>query len=303
LQFQAGTKPARSRSPIERQVDHFRPVYDACPFDPEAAIRRKAFSPPRTRSPGNGDAIAVAAALRQHHRTQSPFDDSNDLVVRAKGDLNHVGHGQQRSVAAASVSELGFRAQTLSKTDLPFTDVLGGESAHRRGHRDCSPPPLDIVRRESKEMQRPHTSPSIGTSLLPLQQRKSRWIGNAENTNTQLLPLAKALAFQPDNVESARRALASGAPVPDTAAPHTPAASTDATTKGDSKFLPKLSADTAAQASARPLGGAKTTGKLLSRSNTVGALTSFKRHESKKLFLLKGVPAHRPETPPARGAP
>merc|ERR1712110_592247 len=112
---------------------------------------------------------------------------------------------------------------------------------------------------------------------MGLQQRKSRWIGH-ESSAQQLLPLTRSLLQQ----------CGEGAiPVAGTVPNRTAAADLDTTTKAETKFLPKLSADL--PSSVRAVGGAKTTGKLLSRANTAGALSSYKSQEaSRKFFLLKG---------------
>merc|ERR1712216_1097143 len=102
---------------------------------------------------------------------------------------------------------------------------------------------------------------------MGLQQRKSRWIGHADDSQGILGKLGSGLA------DSCR---------------------TDINPKADTKFLPKLNVDSGG--ATRPLGRAKTTGKLLTQSSTAGVLCSYKGQDSRKAFLLKGVTAPRPGT-------
>jgi len=281
-------KPGRSRSPTpSNNVEgHFRSMASPPQFDPEPAISRRAFSPScsplRSVSPGFRNAEGNGNLSLKQPNVNCPLAEPNKLVCGTKASPSPRLQRQGRSGLPHDIA----RPQTGS---LPLGgDVFGGSSNHRRGHTDCTPPPFNRIKAaDAYDCLRPQTSPSpqLGSSLLPLQQRGSRWIGFSANTPQQKLQ-TKSLSHL-DGVEAA--AFAS------TVAARALVADCDAMLKADGKFLPKLGQDAGAQA--RPIGGAKTTGKLLTHSNTAGVLSSYRGHHSQKLFLLKGVQAPRPGTP------
>merc|ERR1712159_634891 len=100
-----------------------------------------------------GDVTAVIAAYQEMHRSATAPGSVNDLNLGAKGPLNQVnpGRGRQMSVGQKQLSVID-------------KDMFGGDSLHRRGHRDCTPPPVGPL----KELARPQTSPEPvqGASLL-----------------------------------------------------------------------------------------------------------------------------------------
>merc|ERR1719456_1819289 len=195
-------------------------------------------------------------------RSRSPTGDPRELIINvnvkvAANQVSQQVRPQSRPHSRGTpVNDLPRQHNPLS---LPSDAVFGGESNHRRGHRDCTPPPLN--RRGANDV-RPHTSPSpaMGASLLPLQQKKSRWIGHPDSTQ-QFLPLTKSL-LHPSDDTGVQRVLAGGAPAASAVAARVSGAETDPNPK-----LPKLN-DSSVQGATRPLGRAKTTGKLLSHSNT-----------------------------------
>lgn len=289
------TTPERSRSPPKGGTGtaQFRPLTSPPRFDPEPGISRahspmrspkRSLSPPkRSVSPPGGR----AAALLRQLPTNVPLADPRDLALITK-DATGPTAGVQKRGRPMLASDINGRPQSVP-TPLPGLgdDVFGGVSSTRRGHRDCTPPPDPF--KEANDHLRPRSSPTPqpGASLLPLQQRKSRWIGHSNNSQQPKL-LTKSLAHLGEDVESSG---ATNALLASTAVART--------SDSDAK-LPKLSPDGSSQAaSTRPLGRAKTTGKLLTHSTTAGVLSSYKAHDSRKLFLLKGVPAQRPGTPTA----
>lgn len=274
-------KAGRSRSPTpSNNVEgHFRPLQSHPQLDLEPGISRRAVSPVssplRSVSPGIKNAEGNGnLSLKQSH-VHCPRVDPSKLIFGTKASPSP---GLQRQGRSGLPNDLA-RPQAGS---LPLgDDVFGGSSNHRRGHTDCTPPPFSRIKDGSAhDCLRPQTSPSpqLGSSLLPLRQRGSRWIGFSSSTPQQKLH-TKSLSYL-DGIEAAEVASA---------------ADLDALPQADGKFLPKLGPD--AGTPARPIGGAKTTGRLLTHSNTAGVLSSYKSHNSQKLFLLKGVQTHRPGTP------
>merc|ERR1712046_392347 len=151
------------------------------------------MSPPSSpsRSGVSPGKLPDAEWFLKEERSRSPPMRNPELVIAARGrppQGHQVVQAQGRVLSAAAAAVADERSATQRQPVSLLGDaVFGGESQHRRGHRHCTPPPLNPLK------DRPQTSPAgpaLGSSLLPLQQRRSRWIGHDSTSSTSqpLLP-------------------------------------------------------------------------------------------------------------------